>query len=99
MTNEEYLDKMYFCDDNGNPIKNCKYKLYAGSFFYPYGGHYDFQGNFENIEEAIKFIETKFKDEFDMWAHVVCDDKILLKGKCYYNIYELKDESRWSWKE
>ena len=57
-----------------------KTKLFAGFDYYPEGGYKDFVAYFASIEAAKEYVETTYKQEDCMWAHIVCDGKIVLNG-------------------
>lgn len=56
------------------------YKVFFGYFYYPKGGYEDFKGSFESLDLAKKFILETRKNESFSWAHIVLEDKIVLKG-------------------
>lgn len=71
-----------------------KYKLFCGDIFYPRGGQKDFDGFFDAIEDARKYVENKFKDDVCIWAHIVFEEKIILEGS--KDVYE--NPAIWEWK-
>lgn len=74
---------------------NEKYKLFFGQTYYASGGYNDFEGIFDSIEGAKKFIENKYQEEYDAWAHIVLENRIVCTGKmdrC------LNDMAIWTWK-
>ena len=66
------------------------WKLFSGRNFYPMGGYEDFIGIFQTEQSAKDYVE-KIKDPHIMWAHIVVEDNILVKGRVEYN----SDE--WVW--
>lgn len=55
-----------------------KYMLFSGNDFYPLGGWQDFKGCFESIEKAKEWSEINEPDPMFSWAHIVCENKIIL---------------------
>jgi len=70
-------------------------KLFYGDQYYPLGGYEDFKGNFSTIEEAKSYVE-KLEQCFLNWAHIVIDDKIVLKGVLDTDFI---NEDIWEWEE
>lgn len=58
-----------------------KFKLFVGHLFYPYGGYEDYEDSFDSLELAKDHVEKTYADDSFRWAHVVFQDKIILKGK------------------
>ena len=58
------------------------YLLFGGDAFYPYGGWYDFRGEFDSVEKA----KSKIKQEWD-FAHIIKKDGLVcvysFGGTCY----------------
>lgn len=55
-----------------------KYKLFAGEQYYPIGGYEDFKGNFDSLEEAMQSFDNTREAYCGQWAHIVCDDVIIM---------------------
>lgn len=72
-----------------------QHKLFCGRNFYPSGGYEDFKGNFTSCKEAIQFIENEYKDGEDVWAHIVQNDKIIMRGINDDRVYPII----WKWQE
>ncbi len=62
-------------------MTDLKYKLFYGDNYYPLGGYDDFKGNFDSIEEAIKYLKVAEPCASYMWAHIVLDDKIVFHSE------------------
>lgn len=78
---------------------NDKYLVFYGDDFYPSGGWSDFCGYFDSLEKAIIFIQSQ--DKFMKWAHVVYQDKIIIKASSIEEYKETDDgkvfcDNRWS---
>lgn len=72
-----------------------KYTVFAGKTYYPIGGMEDFHSYGDNIEEIKAVIETDKGLDDDVWCHIVCEGKIILKGS-FLNYYSDK-ELKWEW--
>ena len=73
-------------------------RLFFGSIFYPSGGYEDFKGIFESVASAKEWAVSQ--NEYLSWAHVVCDDHIVLKGfSDVQEGLEIEDRFVWKWSE
>lgn len=69
-----------------------EYKLFFGDNFYPNGGYEDFIGIFQTLKSAKEYSEKQ--DQYSgKWAHIVVENKILVKGTWdkFYN------DNKWEW--
>ena len=72
-------------------------KLFLGLNYYPDGGYDDFKGSFDDIESAKEWVEKEYSEAyFDGWAHLVLDDKIILRGYRDSSSWDVKPWEWWS---
>ena len=68
--------------------------IFAGWFFYPDGGWEDFRGFFDTIDDAKKWIQENLgQGGYPLqWAHIVHNNKIILKVSFDYRTETLDFE-------
>ncbi len=70
-----------------------RFKLFLGEDFYPIGGHDDFAGYFDSIQEAKEFCEKEHPENECMWAQIVFKDIVICRGDI--DFYPKKP---WEWR-
>jgi hypothetical protein len=78
-------------------MKN-KYFLFAGNIYYPARGWRDFEGEFETIESAMKFVEEKFITHSTMWANISDGKRIVMEGERDAE-YPYTQNFPWEWQK
>jgi hypothetical protein len=78
---------------------NDKYLVFLSDNYYPSGGWEDFSGYFDSLEMAIIFIQSQEPD--CNWAHVVYQDKIIIRASSIEEYKETDEgkgfsDNRWS---
>mgnify|MGYP003660278962 CR=1 FL=1 len=67
-----------------------RFLLFAGEYYYPYGGWYDLKQDFDSLEAAVSRAKIDFGGE-DRWWHIVdsllgievCDNQTRQKPENY----------------
>lgn len=76
-----------------------KFYVFLGEIYYPLGGYKDFKGEFDSLDDAVKYIRINYSNAFDRWCHVVKDNKIVLEGKARDTLYSIPFFGDWRFKK
>jgi hypothetical protein len=48
-----------------------RFLVFAGEYYYPGGGAYDYLGGYDTRESAVERAKEELEDEYTDWAHVL----------------------------
>ena len=79
--------------------------LFAGDFYYPYGGMSDFKGSFDSKKDCLEYIKKNEDIESIYWAHIFdCTTNSVIELGCdnewtINSVFELSYNNEWTIKE
>lgn len=66
-----------------------------GAVFYPQGGYDDFAGEFDSILACYEHLNCLPDLMPDMWAHIVLNDKIIMRYTFYKDWSSPEEKINW----